>query len=56
MSPALLAQARSLGYTTIQWNIDPHDWALPGAGETLRAHGYRFVTVTQLLRQRLIYR
>jgi peptidoglycan-N-acetylglucosamine deacetylase len=92
LSPALLAEARGLGFTTIQWNIDPRDWARPGVGEiesnvisnarpgaivemhdgggdrsqtlaalpdiitTLRARGYRFVTVTQLLGQRLIYR
>jgi peptidoglycan-N-acetylglucosamine deacetylase len=92
VSPALISEARSLGFTTIQWNIDPRDWALPGVGEiesnvlenarpgaivemhdgggnrsetlaalpdiitTLRARGYRFVTVTQLLGQRLIYR
>jgi peptidoglycan/xylan/chitin deacetylase (PgdA/CDA1 family) len=91
-SPALLTDARSLGYTTIQWTIDPRDWALPGVSEiesnvignarpgaivelhdgggnrsqtlaalpdiitTLQARGYRFVTVTQLLRQLLIYR
>jgi peptidoglycan/xylan/chitin deacetylase (PgdA/CDA1 family) len=92
VSPALIAEARSLGFTTIQWNIDPRDWARPGVAEiegdvldnarpggivemhdgggdrsetlaalpdiitTLRARGYRFVTVTQLLGQRLIYR
>lgn len=92
LSPALLTEARVLGFTTIQWNIDPRDWARPGVGEiesnvidnaqpggivemhdgggdrsetlaalpdiitTLRARGYRFVTVTQLLGQRLIYR
>jgi peptidoglycan-N-acetylglucosamine deacetylase len=92
LSPALLAEARGLGFTTIQWDIDPRDWARPGVGEiesnvianarpgaivemhdgggdrsetlaalpdiitTLRARGYRFVTVTQLLGQRLIYR
>jgi peptidoglycan/xylan/chitin deacetylase (PgdA/CDA1 family) len=92
VSPALLTEARSLGFTTIQWNIDPRDWARPGVGEievnvidnaqpgaivemhdgggdraetlaalpdiidTLRARGYTFVTVTQLLGQRLSYR
>ena len=30
VSPALTSLARSLGFTTIQWNIDPRDWALPG--------------------------
>ena len=92
LSPALLAEARELGFTTIQWDIDPRDWARPGVGEiesnvidnarpgaivelhdgggdrsqtlaalpdiitTLGGRGYRFVTVTQLLGQRLIYR
>ncbi len=92
MSPALIAEARGMGFTTIQWNIDPRDWARPGVGEiesnilgnarpgsivlmhdgggdrsqtlaalpdiitTLRSRGYRFVTVTQLLGLRLIYR
>jgi peptidoglycan/xylan/chitin deacetylase (PgdA/CDA1 family) len=92
VSSALIAQARSLGFTTIQWDIDPRDWALPGVGEieqnvlanahpgaiaimhdgggdrsetlaalpdiidTLRARGYTFETVTQLLGQRVTYR
>jgi peptidoglycan/xylan/chitin deacetylase (PgdA/CDA1 family) len=92
VSSALIAEARSLGFTTIQWDIDPRDWALPGVGEieqnvlsnarpgaivimhdgggdrsqtlaalpdiidTLRTRGYTFVTVTQLLGQRVIYR
>ena len=92
LSPALISEARSLGYTTIQWNVDPRDWAIPGVAEiesnvidnahpgaivelhdgggnrsqtlaalpdiidTLRGRGYRFVTVTQLLGQRLVYR
>jgi peptidoglycan/xylan/chitin deacetylase (PgdA/CDA1 family) len=30
VSPALLSVARSLGFLTIQWDIDPSDWALPG--------------------------
>jgi len=29
-SPALITEARSLGFTTIQWDIDPRDWARPG--------------------------
>jgi peptidoglycan-N-acetylglucosamine deacetylase len=92
VSGALIAEARSLGFTTIQWDIDPRDWALPGTGAiyqnvvanahpgaiviqhdgggnrsetlaalpqeitTLRARGYTFVTVTQLLGMRLLYR
>jgi peptidoglycan-N-acetylglucosamine deacetylase len=91
VSPALIGEARSLGFTTIQWDIDPRDWALPGVGEiegnvlanahpgaivimhdgggdrsetlaalptiigTLRARGYTFVTVTQLLGLHLTY-
>jgi peptidoglycan-N-acetylglucosamine deacetylase len=30
VSPALISEARSMGYTTIQWDIDPRDWANPG--------------------------
>ncbi len=30
VSGALIAEARSLGFTTIQWNVDPRDWARPG--------------------------
>lgn len=30
LSPRLLTLARSLGFTTIQWDIDPRDWARPG--------------------------
>jgi peptidoglycan/xylan/chitin deacetylase (PgdA/CDA1 family) len=29
---SVLAVARSLGYATIQWDVDPRDWALPGVG------------------------
>ena len=92
VSSPLIGEARSMGFTTIQWDIDPRDWALPGVGEiegnvlanahpgaiaimhdgggdrsetlaalpdiidTLRARGYTFVTVTQLLGQHVIYR
>jgi peptidoglycan/xylan/chitin deacetylase (PgdA/CDA1 family) len=31
VGPALISLARSMGFTTIQWDIDPRDWALPGA-------------------------
>ena len=27
---SLLAVARSMGFATIQWDVDPRDWALPG--------------------------
>ncbi len=30
VSPALFDVASSLGMTTIQWNVDPRDWSLPG--------------------------
>jgi peptidoglycan/xylan/chitin deacetylase (PgdA/CDA1 family) len=30
LSPRLESLARSLGFTTIQWDIDPRDWARPG--------------------------
>ncbi len=92
VGPALIAQARSMGFTTIQWNVDPRDWARPGTSaiygnvvanahsgaivlqhdgggdrsqtlaalpqeiNTLRAEGYSFVTVTQMLGQQLIYK
>jgi len=33
VSPALLPEARRMGFTTIQWDIDPRDWSLPGVAE-----------------------
>ncbi|MHB1539132.1 MAG: polysaccharide deacetylase family protein [Solirubrobacteraceae bacterium] len=84
--------ARSLGFLTIYWNIDPRDWSLPGVSaieanvlanarnggivemhfgggprqqtlaalphiiDTLRARGYRFVNLAQMLGLKLIYR
>jgi peptidoglycan-N-acetylglucosamine deacetylase len=92
VTPALISTARSLGFTTIQWDVDPRDWARPGTDaiysnvvsnahsgsiviqhdgggdrsetlaalpreiDTLRSEGYQFVTVTDLLGQRLIYK
>lgn len=35
VDPSLLTLARSMGFATIQWNIDPRDWALPGEGEII---------------------
>jgi peptidoglycan/xylan/chitin deacetylase (PgdA/CDA1 family) len=32
VSGPLIALARRLGYATIQWDVDPTDWARPGAG------------------------
>jgi peptidoglycan/xylan/chitin deacetylase (PgdA/CDA1 family) len=85
VGPSLISTARSLGFTTIQWDVDPRDWSLPGADAiyvrvvgavrpgsiviqhdgggdrsqtlaalpreiaTLKARGYRFVTVPELL-------
>jgi peptidoglycan/xylan/chitin deacetylase (PgdA/CDA1 family) len=92
VSPALEREARASGFTTIQWDVDPRDWALPGVNaiyddvvadahdgaiviehfgggpryqtlaalprviETLRRRGYTFVTVTQMLGYRLVYK
>jgi peptidoglycan/xylan/chitin deacetylase (PgdA/CDA1 family) len=91
VSGALIGEARALGFTTIQWNVDPRDWARPGVAAivanvvanarpgsiviqhdgggdrsqtlaalpleigALRREGYQFVTVTQMLGERLIY-
>jgi peptidoglycan-N-acetylglucosamine deacetylase len=32
VSSALISEARSMGFTTIEWDIDPRDWARPGTG------------------------
>jgi peptidoglycan/xylan/chitin deacetylase (PgdA/CDA1 family) len=32
VSPGLIGEARSLGFITIQWDVDPRDWARPGTG------------------------
>jgi peptidoglycan/xylan/chitin deacetylase (PgdA/CDA1 family) len=32
ISPALVKLARSLGFLTIMWDVDPRDWAHPGVG------------------------
>ncbi len=90
--PQLESLARSLGFLTIMWDVDPQDWALPGVDaiygnvvahandgaiviqhfgggpryetltalpqeiKTLRARGYQFVTVAQLLGLQLVYK
>jgi len=87
----VVADAHGLGMTTIIWDVDPSDWATPGADaiysrvvshtrpgsivvmhdgggnrsetvaalpriiSTLRDRGYRFVTVSKLLHQRMIW-
>jgi peptidoglycan-N-acetylglucosamine deacetylase len=35
VDPSLLELARSLGFATTQWDIDPRDWALPGKTEII---------------------
>lgn len=88
----VVSDARSLGMTTIIWDVDPTDWAEPGSDviynrvvsntrpgsivlmhdgggnrsqtvaalpriiHTLRKRGYRFLTVTKLLGEHLIWR
>ncbi|HEX4804873.1 MAG TPA: polysaccharide deacetylase family protein [Conexibacter sp.] len=32
VSASLIGLARGLGFTTIQWDVDPQDWARPGSG------------------------
>jgi peptidoglycan-N-acetylglucosamine deacetylase len=32
VSGALVTEAGGLGLTTIQWNVDPRDWSMPGTG------------------------
>jgi peptidoglycan-N-acetylglucosamine deacetylase len=92
VSSALIGEARSMGFTTIEWDVDPRDWSRPGTDAiyntvvggarngsiilqhdgggdrsetlaalpreiaTLKREGFGFVTVTDLLGQRLIYR
>ncbi len=92
VSNALISEARSMGFLTIQWDVDPQDWRRPGTDAiyenvvdhaqngsiilqhdgggdrsetlaalpreiaTLRARGYTFVTIPQLLGLKLIYK
>jgi peptidoglycan/xylan/chitin deacetylase (PgdA/CDA1 family) len=89
---AVIDAAGSLGMTTVNWDVDPTDWATPGAAavysrvvgavqpgsivimhdgggnrsgtlaalpgiiDTLRARGYGFATVSELLGHRILYR
>jgi peptidoglycan-N-acetylglucosamine deacetylase len=32
VSSGLIDEARSMGFITIEWDIDPRDWSLPGTG------------------------
>ena len=88
----VIATAGSLGMRTIDWDVDPRDWSLPGTGaiysdivshardgsiilmhdgggprgetlaalprviDTLRARGFGFATVSELLGYRILYR
>lgn len=92
VNSSVVATAGSLGMRTINWDVDPRDWSLPGTGaiysnivghaqpgsiilmhdgggprsetlaalpqviDTLRARGYRFATVSELLGYRIVYR
>jgi len=92
VNSTVINTARSLGFSTIQWDVDPRDWSLPGTSaiisrvlsgtrngsivlqhfaggpryqtlnalpteiSTLKARGYKFVTVTQMLGYKLIYK
>jgi peptidoglycan/xylan/chitin deacetylase (PgdA/CDA1 family) len=92
VSGGLESEARSMGFTTIEWDVDPRDWATPGTAsiyhtvtttarngsiilqhdgggnrsqtlaalpqeiEFFKRQGYKFVTVTQMLGQRLLYK
>jgi peptidoglycan/xylan/chitin deacetylase (PgdA/CDA1 family) len=92
VSGGLESEARSMGFTTIEWDVDPRDWATPGSAsiyhtvtstahngsiilqhdgggnrsqtlaalpqeiEFFKRQGYTFVTVTQMLGQRLLYK
>jgi peptidoglycan-N-acetylglucosamine deacetylase len=92
VNSSLINVASSLGFSTIQWDVDPQDWSLPGTSTiisrvlsgvrpgsivlqhfaggpryqtlnalpaeitTLKARGYKFVTVTQMLGYKLTYR
>jgi peptidoglycan-N-acetylglucosamine deacetylase len=92
VDPGVIAAAGSLGMRTVDWDVDPRDWSLPGSGaiysnivaharsgsivlmhdgggprsetlaalpqviDTLRARGFRFATVSELLGYRILYR
>ena len=92
VNSSVVATAGSLGMRTINWDVDPRDWSLPGTGaiysnivgharngsiilmhdgggprsetlaalpqiiDTLRARGFGFATVSELLGYRILYR
>jgi peptidoglycan/xylan/chitin deacetylase (PgdA/CDA1 family) len=35
VSSALISEARRMGFITIEWDVDPRDWARPGTGAIL---------------------
>ena len=50
ISPSLVSLARSLGFLTIMWDVDPRDWALPGVGaiyENVVTHAHDGAIVIQ---------
>lgn len=89
---SVVATAGSLGMRTVNWDVDPRDWSLPGTSaiysnivsharngsiilmhdgggprsetlaalpqviDTLRARGFRFATVSELLGYKILYR
>jgi peptidoglycan-N-acetylglucosamine deacetylase len=92
VNSSVVATAGSLGMRTINWDVDPRDWSLPGTEaiyssivgharngsiilmhdgggprsetlaalpriiDTLRARGFGFATVSELLGERILYR
>jgi peptidoglycan/xylan/chitin deacetylase (PgdA/CDA1 family) len=92
VNAGVIATAGSLGMRTVNWDVDPRDWSLPGSGaiyanvvghaqagsiilmhdgggprdetltalpriiDTLRARGFGFATVSELLGERIVYR
>jgi peptidoglycan/xylan/chitin deacetylase (PgdA/CDA1 family) len=92
VNSSVIATAGSLGMRTINWDVDPRDWSLPGTGaiysnivsharngsiilmhdgggprsetlaalphiiDALRARGFGFATVSELLGYRILYR
>jgi peptidoglycan/xylan/chitin deacetylase (PgdA/CDA1 family) len=92
VNPSVVATAGSLGMRTVNWDVDPQDWSLPGTEaiysnivsharngsiilmhdgggprsqtlaalpriiDTLRARGFGFATVSELLGYRILYR
>jgi peptidoglycan/xylan/chitin deacetylase (PgdA/CDA1 family) len=92
VNASVIATAASLGLFTVNWNVDPRDWSLPGTSaiyntivnttqpgsiilmhdgggnrsetlaalpqviDTLRARGYAFTTVSQLLGGSIFYK